>query len=214
MVRKGTSLCKALIFEKILPWRCSNLLRKTFYKFYNINTKRYWNSRFKKIDSNQDWKRRTELFKLNLEYMPNNKKITILDVGCAAGEACKLYSEKIPLAKIEGCDFSEIAVQKSKELNPTIHFFRADIRKEEIQKKYDYIILTSVLEHFRYPNKIIKKCLKKTNKTLIINCPYGHNNEREHLSFFQEKSLAEFKAFEKIKKTKYYGKRIIYVIKK
>ncbi len=155
-MNKPASLLKALFLEKRLPWRYAkhfqNMYEKTVNTFnLNINTRRFWNSKFKKgCKSTGD-----ENYKELLKYLPKEKRFSLLDIGCGLGRGCKLIKDNFPEAKIEGCNFSKEAIQKAK-VNSSIDFMDLDMTKEDIPKRYDCIILVSVIEHFRNPEKIIK----------------------------------------------------------
>ena len=207
---KGTPLWNALLFEHRLPWRYIEPFRRIKKKMIlllgmNTNTKNYWNKEFKKMG--MYW--RTEPYELIMEFLPKNKYFSLLDLGCALGDGCEFLKKQFPKARIEGCDFSEVAIKKAKKKIKNINFFVLDIRKNEIPKKYDYLTLISILEHIRKPEKTIEKCLKCAN-TLIINCPYNEKKLHvEHLFKCKKNTFKEFNPEVRVK-----DKRITYIIKK
>jgi len=210
--KKGTPLWKALFFENRFPWRYKVFLYRYFiYPFSkNVNTKEYWNCR---LDDYEGDKWRDNVYEDLLKYLPKNKNFSLLDIGCALGDGCILLKRNFPNANINGCDFSNIAIKKAKNKNKNINFFELDILKQDLSKKYDYITMVSILEHFDNPFPIIDKCLEKINKKLIINCPYGntigYTPDNEHRFAFNEDTLKNYDNtyFKK-------GKRIIYLVNK
>lgn len=203
-----TSLLKALIFEKRLPWRYKELgfIRGFFQslKKYDLNSSEFWNMRYSVKDK---W--RSEIYHNLIKYIPKNKKISILDVGCGLGDGCLLLKKKNPNASIFGCDFSSIAIKKAKKRNKNIKFFVKNILKENLKKRYDIIIFVSVLEHFPNPFEILDNYLKNANKYVIIDSPFKDPIGSEHKFMFNEDSFKKYNA-----KYEIYDKRITYVINK
>ena len=196
---KGTPLLKALFIEHRLPWRYKKLipkkalfyLNKSFYKFSkNINTRDYWN---KKLDKFEGDKWRIDVYEDLLKLFPKNKNFSLLDIGCALGDGCLFIKKRFPNAEISGCDFSDKAITKAKNKTKDVDFFVLDILKQKIPKKYDYISLVSILEHFDNPYYVINECLEMVNECLIINSPYynkiSYASEDEHRFAFNENSL-------------------------
>ena len=206
---KGTSLFRAILFENRLPWRYKELgLIRGFISSFHpkyLNSRSSWNKRFSKMGTN--W--RCHPYKQLLKYL-SKTNFSLLDIGCALGDGCILIKKNFPKAKVSGSDFSNIAIKKAKKKNKKINFFVLDIFKQKIPKKYDYIIMVSILEHFKDPFPIIEKCLKKINKVLIIDCPYNEQKlGGEHLFSFNKKTLKEYDHNYYINKD-----RITYIIKK
>ena len=200
---------KALLCEHGLPWRYIQKLtlsKERFSRFFNnINTKEYWNKRFGR---KTEW--RTKPYEQIIKFLPKNKNFSLLDIGCALGDGCMRLNQKFPEAKIEGCDFSKVAIRKAKNKHKKINFFVLNILKDKIPKKYDCILLVSILEHMRMPKKIIRKCLRYAD-TVIINCPYGKDNflnEKEHLFACDEDTFCKFNPRVNIK-----DGRISYIIR-
>jgi len=204
--KKATPLWKALILEHRLPWRYKapfKPIKDKLIRFFhlNVNSNKYWD----RIFSNPRKQIGNENYYELMKFLPK-KKFSLLDIGSGLGEGCILIKKRFPKAKIEGCDFSRVALSKSKVKTKDIDFFELDIRKDEIPKKYDYIISISVFEHFRKPEEIIKKCLKHAN-TLILDCPY-EDYGIEHLFQCKEDTFKEFNP-----KVKRKGDRITYIIR-
>lgn len=214
-MKKGTSLFKALLFERRLPWRYKELgfLRGFWYglKPYNINTKNYWN---KKLDKFKKGKWREGGYKNIINHhLSENQSFSLLDIGCALGDGTILIKEKFPKSEISGCDISSVGIKKAKQKHKEIKFFELNILKQNLSKKYDYITMVSIIEHFDEPSFVIDKCLNRVNKALIIDCPYNEKDPSgEHRHSFDENSLSKYKPEHEV----YFAdqRRITYVIKK
>ena len=111
----------------------------------NMNSKEYWNERFKGDWNNKGGKEQTIGFgKIMLENFPywldNELRIntnTMCDAGCALGGIMHLIHEKYPKTKISGFDFSKEAIDKAKEEYPLYDFFVEQI--DNLDKKFDII---------------------------------------------------------------------------
>jgi 2-polyprenyl-3-methyl-5-hydroxy-6-metoxy-1,4-benzoquinol methylase len=112
----------------------------------------------------------------------------ILDIGCSQGLLPILLAREGK--KVVGIDIFEEAIKfannlKSKEISTTqknITFIHGDFLNLNIKETFDTIILGETLEHFYYPEKIIKKLLKnlKNGGRIIITVPFGINDYYDH----------------------------------
>ncbi|RZA00830.1 MAG: methyltransferase domain-containing protein [Sphingobacteriaceae bacterium] len=92
-----------------------------------------------------------------LEFITGNGKV--LDIGCGGGDNARVLKERG--FEVDGITISE---RELKEANP---FLRAGylynlengLPETVLQKKYDYIICSHVLEHVCYPEKLLKDIL-------------------------------------------------------
>ncbi|UCD20987.1 MAG: methyltransferase domain-containing protein [archaeon] len=156
-----------------------------------FNTKSRWN----KLLRTGAWgKERGEFHKKILKYLPKNKEITVLDIGCAVGHGTIELAKKLKKAKFEACDFSNDGIKKAKGLyGKKIKFFVHDVYKDKLKKKYDYILIIETLEHLKNPKKIVKKYLKSC-KILLVSVPYKEKELwKEHINRFDESSFRDFK---------------------
>jgi 2-polyprenyl-3-methyl-5-hydroxy-6-metoxy-1,4-benzoquinol methylase len=102
----------------------------------------------------------------------NSNINNVLDIGCGKGhflESCrKVLGDNIELYGIElDSNASQIAKQRG------FKIFNKDIMELEINKKYDLIVMNSVLEHLREPFKVLQQVRKhlKKNGILYFNVP-------------------------------------------
>lgn len=77
----------------------------------------------------------------------HNKKINILEIGCGAGENVSYLSKNEPKWKIKGVDISSnmIAFCKTKKVNKNISFEVLNINKNNLNQKFDVIIMLGVV---------------------------------------------------------------------
>ncbi|HEV2176514.1 MAG TPA: class I SAM-dependent methyltransferase [Terriglobia bacterium] len=98
-------------------------------------------------------------------------QFSLLDVGCALGDAMPVWREKYPSAKLYGCDVAEQAVRRSRECYGALaDFFRASF--EEIEGFWDVIYCSNVLEHFEQHAEIAELLLAHCNLLLVV-APFG-----------------------------------------
>jgi len=82
------------------------------------------------------------------------KDSLILDVGCSGGEL--LYDlEKSGFVNLSGTDISQDAITLAKKRKSISNFFVGDAQNLKINKKFDVIIASDVLEHLSDENKAI-----------------------------------------------------------
>lgn len=99
----------------------------------------------------------------------------VLDIGCGDGELGEEL-KKNKNSSVYGIDISEASVKEAeKKINKA---YLCDIANEEIPEelkntKFDYIVISEVLEHLMEPEKLLEKVKIFTNKEteLIITVP-------------------------------------------
>lgn len=144
----------------------------------------------------------TKLFPRIKQYLPN-VNFKYLDVGCGTGVLVNLLTEEYPESIIYGCDFSEVKIKQCVEFYKRKKYFVHNIL-DPIEKKYDIISCTEVLEHLEEPEQALFNLLNALLEQgiLIITVPNGREDRFEgHINFwspesfkiFINKKLAEFK---------------------
>lgn len=121
-------------------------------------------------------KKQTELFAhyFDQHITFSEQSFTLLDVGCALGQAAAFFAHRYPEAAISATDISDVAISRgSAQYGDLIHFFTEDI--EQIEGQYDVIYCSNVLEHFHdFTQKTLK--LASCCQRLCIMVPF---NERK-----------------------------------
>lgn len=98
-------------------------------------------------------------------------EFSVLDVGCALGDALPVWRRRYPAAKLYGCDVAESAVKRCRQRHGDIaEFFRASF--EEIEGFWDVIFCSNVLEHFEQHLEIAEALLGQC-KVLMALTPFG-----------------------------------------
>ena len=113
---------------------------------------------------------------IRLEYiratLNRNKlnKIKILDLGCGGGLISSSLSKLG--ANVTGIDFIkeniEIAKKQAKKNNLNINYLVKDFEREDIDSKFDVIIVLEVLEHLNDWKKFLKKIQSNLKKNGVL----------------------------------------------
>jgi len=164
----------------------------------NINTKDYWETRFKTKNWGKSGNRQTkEYAKANVSQMgiKSDFKGSILDYGCALGDAIPIYHHYFPMAILSGMDISEFAIDYCKKTYGHIAEFTSGIH-ENIEE-YDLIIASHVMEHLTEDRSTVKILLNHC-KELFVFVPFKENPlYREHVNYYEENYYDSFEVIQK-----------------
>lgn len=124
----------------------------------------------------------------------DNKPKTILDIGAGTGAATWALTELLEFESIDCFEREQEMINLGKKLmesnpfNSKINWLKFDLRKHKINKKYDLIIASYVLNEFNQEERmsILKELWNSTNDLLIIIEPGTPHN------FEQIKIMREF----------------------
>lgn len=173
----------------------------------NINTKEYWENRFSK-----NWKKNgqiqtTEYAKANIRNLPIKPDFqgSILDFGCAMGNAIPIYSQNFPQAELIGYDISEIAIEECKRKYSAIANFYAGTLNDI--PLVNVIIASHVMEHITNDKAIIIELLKKCTD-LFVFVPYKEDPLYvEHVNYYSDDYYNELQVLKtKVFKVEYKSK--------
>lgn len=145
-------------YKKIYPYLFNN------FPFQNdkLNYTDYW-KKYKYIKVEKIYR-----YKLIGEIITPGSNV--LDIGCGEGSLLG-YLKKEKNVEGEGIDISEEAIKIAHQKGVKAEIM--DITREDyaIEKKYDYIIISSVLEHIPNPEELILKIKNNFTQNLLIIVP-------------------------------------------
>ncbi len=146
------------------------------YKITNMNYDTYW--RFRHTHTSAGLKKRDGIISGLIE-----PESSVLDLGCGDGRLLE-FLQQTKKSRVLGIDISDEALKVAK--NRGVPVVKADITSASfvISQEYDYIILSEVLEHFSFPEIVMREVSGKYNKSLLITVPnIGHLRYRMRLLF-------------------------------
>lgn len=163
----------------------------------NINTKSYWEQRF----SSQSWEEKNgreqsaEFAHDQIRHfgIKQNFAGSILDFGCALGDAFPIYKKAFPNANLIGIDISQKAIELCKAHFGTIAtFIQGDFKSVP---DVDVIIASNVFEHLSNHIEIATYLQSKCND-LYITVPYKENPLFvEHVNTYDENSFSMLRPY-------------------
>lgn len=121
---------------------------------------------------------------LNLKYNPasiylrkliekhnRNDIFSLIDVGCGGGTFLMSVKEYFPNTQLMGVDVSETAIKSLNDIG--IDGICSSLYSFEVNRKFDYIISSQVLEHLNQPYLFTKKIkeLSKPESIIMIDVP-------------------------------------------
>lgn len=162
----------------------------------DVNSKDYWDRRF-----HEDWEDcngpfQTEMFaRVALRSMPGwlvqdvrTRSLSIVDVGCAEGDAVNLLSKYFAGSDVVGCDFSTVAIAKAQERYPELSFFCGDAA--DVGRAFDVVFCSNVMEHFSDPLQLMDRLSRVALRHLILMVPVWElRRHSEHEYTFQASSF-------------------------
>lgn len=160
----------------------------------NINTKKYWDERFKNNWEKRNGRSQTRYFaesQIKHLKIKENFSGSLLDFGCGLGDAIPVYKSHFPNAKLFGIDISTVGIEKCRErYGDMADFISGSV---ESMPFVDIVIASNVFEHISNDINIAKEILKKTKKLYII-VPYEEENLiNEHINHYDEKYFSDLK---------------------
>ena len=153
----------------------------------DANSKAYWDLRF----SSGDWEKRgrwqTTQFALGQVRhfaIGRNFAGTLLDFGCALGDALPVYRAHFPKAKLMGVDFSSRAIEACRLRYGSIGTFLEG--GCETVPDVDVIVASNVLEHLPADREVARSLLLKCRELYVV-VPYQERSLlAEHVNVYDE----------------------------
>ncbi|MFH1545297.1 MAG: class I SAM-dependent methyltransferase [archaeon] len=150
----------------------------------------------------------------------------MLDVGCGTGDSVNYFSKKGFI--VEGCDISENAIKKARNLFAKHNFFVHDFSLKSLNKKYNTVYAFDVIEHVFDYNSFLHNIWESLNNKgkLILATPnvcglksrikvllgngeqfinFSEGKLQPHIRFFTVKTLKEVLEKNEFKVIKVFG---------
>lgn len=119
-----------------------------------------------------------------------DKGSNVLDIGCGIGAVAFDLSKKAN--KVVAIDINKTSLDfaRKKYMKDNITYVNADATNYKFEEKFDYIVLSSVLEHFENRNDFLNK-IKELGHTYLIRVPMIN---RSWLTLYQKKLGLEYRS--------------------
>src|SRR5258706_6660910 len=143
-----------------------------------VNSVDYWNRRFL-----EDWiakagRKQTAFFaELCSRELPSwlieearTSKFSILDYGCALGDALPVLQRIFPESTIRGGDVAEVGLGMARALRPGFEFIHVDATGKPA-KLADVIYCSNTLEHFENWRDVLQRLARHANEYVLVVVP-------------------------------------------
>jgi trans-aconitate methyltransferase len=111
-----------------------------------------------------------------MQTLSGRRFASALDVGCGNGELLALLSRAHPeIATLSGADLSPDQVARNRSRFPGIDFNPLNIEKEAIDRRFDLVVCSEVIEHLDEQRAAFGNLAAMVNLsgTLLVTCPTG-----------------------------------------
>jgi len=145
---------------------------KFVLKFY-IRFHNYLYHQISKISSrlNNDIHPKHRIMKYYNFFLDNiDKNSKVLDIGCGIGFIAYKLSDKAQIVVAMDINEKSIEIAKKKYKRKNIKFINADVMDYQFKEKFDYIILSNVIEHINERKTFFKK-IKEVSKCILLRVP-------------------------------------------
>ena len=199
--------------------------RTYYYRVFNklanfktdINSERYWDVRLKRNWDQSGGDVQTRQFAIGLIANVNLRELvgikSILDFGCATGEACPILRTVFPDSKIYIHDIAKNGVDKA--IRKYGKLLSVEVWPNAT--KVDFVYSSNVIEHVNDTKAFLEQIIRVSNRYILIQCPweeYHANGERitprnsqsEHVWTIDDQFISKFFDQKDIVWTKITGK--------
>lgn len=116
----------------------------------------------------------------------------LLEIGCGNGGMTRLLSPRVD--SITAFDVSRPSLAELEKLElPNVRTEHGLVENFRPAKKFDWVLLSEVIEHLRDPKDIVKRSFEfvAPGGTMVLTTPNGHWESDEHLHEFSMTTFAE-----------------------
>ncbi len=171
----------------------------TVYRMVLMNSKDYWNNRFRTDWEAKNGRRQSAFFaRLAVRNLPvwflhhiRTARYTICDWGCAQGDGTGVLAGLFGRNVITGIDFSPVAIETARQSYPRIRFQAEDWLTDSTNSiHYDVVFSSNTLEHFHQPDEVLPHLWARTARFLVLLLPYREFvRDPEHHHTFEQGNI-------------------------
>jgi SAM-dependent methyltransferase len=104
---------------------------------------------------------------------------SVLDVGCGQGSPLQEIAIRRPRVELAGIDISPHAVELARKRMPSASFSVLDLTREKLDRKFDLIICTDVLEHIPDDRAAIRNMRAMCGRWCLVSTIQGRMRSYE-----------------------------------
>lgn len=120
---------------------------------------------------------------------------SVLDVGCGQGSPLEEIAARRPGVELAGVDISAQAVEFARQRLPDATFSVLDLTQGALDRQYDLIICSDVLEHIQDDRAAIQHMRKMANRWLLVTTLQGRmRNFEQHVGHVRNYRPGEVRA--------------------
>lgn len=105
---------------------------------------------------------------------------TVLDAGCGQGLLLSALMPLRPQARYAGVDFSDKALEVARQRAPGAELSRLDITQGHLDRRYDLVLCTDVVEHLKDDDVAFANLAAMTGRWLLVSTIQGRMRPYEH----------------------------------
>jgi 2-polyprenyl-3-methyl-5-hydroxy-6-metoxy-1,4-benzoquinol methylase len=138
---------------------------------------------------------RVEFYEEVAEICASRRPLSVIDVGCGAGNLLHAVVEKTSAHRVVGIDYAQAGIERARQLVPSGEFHARSLYELDLAETFDVVLCTEVLEHLSDPDAAMRVLagLCAHNGTMVITVPDGAADSWEgHRNFWTESELVEF----------------------
>jgi SAM-dependent methyltransferase len=104
---------------------------------------------------------------------------TVLDVGCGQGTLLSALMPLKPQAGYFGADFSPKGLEMARRRMPAVEFFQLDLEKGALDRRFDLVVCTDVVEHIADDDSAFRNLAAMTGGHLLVSTMQGRMRDFE-----------------------------------
>ncbi len=165
---------------------------------FEVNSADYWESRFEGDWAQTQGCEQTRFFaRILLQYLPawleneiRSNHLSVLDWGCAEGEAVDAFHTHFPDSSITGIDRSSNAIRNARRKFGLQSFNHLDALTTPLPVTFDILVASNVLQYFDSPWQVLAKLGTHVSRHILVLAPFREpNGTPRHLYTFDDATI-------------------------
>src|SRR5580700_9401175 len=116
-------------------------------------------------------------------------RLSILDWGCAEGEAVDSFRTHFPRSHVAGVDRSASAIRNARQKFGAPYFVNQDVLTAPPPVTFDVLSISNLLQHFQEPWPVLRKLGLHAARHLLILVPFREESQSGGLYTFNDATI-------------------------